>query len=291
MPVCIHCSNTFTRVDNNGSCRVCRDAVLGNEPIVPGISNEEFNNITELPNNWINEPLQNLNGGHILKIMMLGSATQNTKIDDVISRVEVLEKSSNDVVIPLVTQVKLLEKELQDKTEKIDTLTNIIINMQKSINMIDFEERSTNIMISGLSETNITVGSDPETSLILKTDVEKVKHVLDVIDADVNYTHVRDCTRIGKPKANYTRLLKIKVTNKDQRKILLDNSSKLKAHGHLKKVYIKKDTHPVYVQETNRLRAKMKELQAIPANKDKVKIVDSKLELDGVIIDRNTFFV
>ena len=62
-------------------------------------------------------------------------------------------------------------------------------------------------------------------------------------------------------------------------------------HGHLKKVYIKKDTHPVYVQETNRLRAKMKELQAIPANKDKVKIVDGKLELDGVTIDRNTFFV
>ena len=74
--------------------------------------------------------------------------------------------------------MKLLEKELQDKTEKIDTLTNIIINMQKSINMIDFEERSTNIMISGLSETNITVGSDPETSLTLKTDVEKVNNSL-----------------------------------------------------------------------------------------------------------------
>ena len=60
---------------------------------------------------------------------MLSSATQNTKIEDVISRVEALEKSSNDVVVPLVTQVKLLEKKLQDKTEKIDSLTNIIINM------------------------------------------------------------------------------------------------------------------------------------------------------------------
>ena len=154
--------------------------------------------------------------------------------------------------------------------------------------MIDFEERSTNIMISGLSETAIKFQSDPETSIILKDDIEKVKHVLEVIDTDVSAAHIRECTRIGKPKANYTRLLKIKVANKEQRKTVLDNSSKLKAQEHLIKVYLKKDTHPVYVQETNRLRAKMKEL---PANKDKVQIVDGKLEVDGMIIDSNTFFV
>ena len=138
--------------------------------------------------------------------------------------------------------------------------------------MIDFEERSTNIMISGLSETAIKFQSDPETSIILKDDIEKVKHVLEVIDTDVSAAHIRECTRIGTPKANYTRLLKIKVANKEQRKTVLDNSSKLKAQEHLIKVYLKK----------------MKEL---PANKDKVQIVDGKLEVDGMIIDSNTFFV
>ena len=36
--------------------------------------------------------------------------------------------------------------------KRIDTLTNIIINMQKSLNFIDYEERAHNIIISGLSE-------------------------------------------------------------------------------------------------------------------------------------------
>ena len=115
--------------------------------------------------------------------------------------------------------------------------------------------------------------------------------MLNILDTDVNNAHIRECNRIGQKKEGYTRLLKIKVANKDQRKQILDNSSKLKQQAHLKKVYIKKDTHPVYVQETNRLRIKMKKLQDIPANKDKVKIVDGNLEVDGVIVDKNTFFV
>ena len=55
-------------------------------------------------------------------------------------------------------------------------------------------------------------------------------------------------------------------------------------------VYIKKDTHPVYTQETGRLRVKMKTLKSIPGNEDKVKIVNGNLEVDGKIVDRNTFF-
>ena len=59
----------------------------------------------------------------------------------------------------------------------------------------------------------------------------------------------------------------------------------------LKKIYLKKDTHPVYVQETGRLRVKMKKLKEIPGNAEKVKIVDGNLEVDGKIVDKNTFFV
>lgn len=289
MPVCNQCTNTFTRVDNNGICRECRDNKEQNEPIIPGISSEEFDTLPELPDNWLNEPIQNLNGGHILKILMLGNSTQARKMDDIISRVEALEKSNNDTVAPLTSRIKLLEKGLNEKTEKINTLTSIIINMQKSINMIDFEERSTNIIISGLKETDITIQTDTDTNL-LKDDASKVKHILDTIDTEVRATHIREYTRIGKAKEGYNRLLKIKVSSKDKKKIILDNSSKLKRDENLKKVFLKKDTHPVYVQETNRLRSKMKKLLENPENRDKVKIIDGNLEVDGVIIDRNTFF-
>ena len=35
----------------------------------------------------------------------------------------------------------------------------------------------------------------------------------------------------------------------------------------------------------------MKKLLDIPENKDKVKIIDGNLEVDGGIVDKNTFFV
>ena len=41
-------------------------------------------------------------------------------------------------------------------------------------------------------------------------------------------------------------------------KAIIPDNTKLKTQEHMKKVYLKKDSHPVYVQETNRLRAKMK---------------------------------
>ena len=34
----------------------------------------------------------------------------------------------------------------------------------------------------------------------------------------------------------------------------------------------------------------MKNLKSIPGNEDKVKIVDGNLEVDGEIVDKNTFF-
>ena len=157
--------------------------------------------------------------------------------------------------------------------------------------MIDSEERASNIMISGLKETNITFQADPETTVVLKDDDSKVKHILDTLDTDVTAAHIQECKRIGNAKPGYTRLLKIKVAFKDQKKLILDNSRKLKGKEHLKTVYVKKDTHPVYVQETNRLRIKMKKLLDIPENKDKVKIIDGNLEVDGVIVDKNMFFV
>ena len=81
------------------------------------------------------------------------------------------------------------------------------------------------------------------------------------------------------------------MRTKEQRNLITEKAPNLKTISYLKKTYIKKDTHPVYVQETSRLRNKMKKLKEIPGNEEKVKIVDGNLEVDGKIVDKNTFFV
>ena len=114
---------------------------------------------------------------------------------------------------------------------------------------------------------------------------------MEVIGVNIPNADILECIRIGKEKQDSIRMLKVKVKSKEQRAEITDKAPNLKAIPYLKKIYVKKDTHPVYVQETGRLRTKMKKLKEIPGNEDKVKIVNGNLEVDGKVIDRNTFFV
>ena len=93
MPVCNSCKETFTPVGNNGICRGCRTGDTDLSLITEELE-EEFENLPDLPDNWFNEPIQNLNGGHILKILLLGNNKQNTKVEQLTDRVTELENSN-----------------------------------------------------------------------------------------------------------------------------------------------------------------------------------------------------
>ena len=69
------------------------------------------------------------------------------------------------------------------------------------------------------------------------------------------------------------------------------NSKNLKeAEERWKKVYIKKDEHPVYLAEKSRLRAKMLELKKKPENDGKeIMIKEGKLMINAAVVDKNIF--
>ena len=190
------------------------------------------------------------------------------------------------------SQIKMLEKELNDKSEKIATLTNIIINMQKSLNMMDMEDRAFNVMVSGVLENDIIAEDENGEEVTLKTDKDKVLHVLEAINVEIPTTDIQQCERIGKERQDSNRMIKLKVRTKEQRNEITQNASKLKNIQTFDKIYIKKDTHPVYVQETSRIRAEMKKLKEAEENKNKdIRIEDGILKVDGRAVDKNTFFV
>ena len=57
-----------------------------------------------------------------------------------------------------------------------------MVNMQKSLNHIDSEERSLNVILSGLPENDIKVPNAED--MTLKTDYEKVIEMLRIIKCD-----------------------------------------------------------------------------------------------------------
>ena len=108
-------------------------------------------------------------------------------------------------------------------------------------------------------------------------------------DADLQKIKI---SRIGKPREGMNRVLKLTFLNMVDRDEFVKDSNKLKTAPEMwKKVYVKKDQHPVYLAENNRLRKKMETMRKDPNNAGKnVVIKDGKLTIDGNEVDHNLFF-
>ena len=162
--------------------------------------------------------------------------------------------------------------------------------MQKSLNKNDSAERNNNIIITGLPEEKINTEEGE-----IEEDRDKIKWILkftrnqQLSDDSVNALKI---LRLGNPKTGYNRAVKIKLPNKEDRYAFSKDTNNLKNSPEPRcKVFVKKDQHPVYIAENNRLRKKANNLKYAPGNANKVvKIINGKQLVDEVIVDENTFF-
>ena len=158
-----------------------------------------------------------------------------------------------------------MENDLHVEKEDNNHYHTALVNMQKSLNNIDAEERSKNLVIFGLLEQDITV----EQGGTLSLDQEKVYTLLKAM----KNTNADICTsfqykRIGQPKEdNKPRILKVTVPNNLIREDIVKSSPNLKNlpdQAVFKKVFVNRDSHPVYTKENQRLRKRMNEIRKSP---------------------------
>ena len=100
-----------------------------------------------------------------------------------------------------------------------------------------------------------------ETTTTLATDHDKITWLLQYLKS-VHFTEQQaaefSIQRLGKKRDGFNRVIKIKLATVEDRDAFLANASILKdAPEAWGKVFIKKDQHPVYLQENKRLRKKM----------------------------------
>ena len=265
MPVCTRagCGIKQSILNPGDLCKACYAAVENQDP---------------LKDLDLTKPLKNVNLGELVDIF-------KSLMTPIEQKLELLTKrsSSQDA------KISLLEANIKEKDTTIATMTDIIINMQSSLNRIDANTRNDNIIIAGLQEEDINENGVGE----LKGDEEKVKCLFKVMGVGTDVlARVEDyeCTRIGQSRDNTTRLVKVNVKSKITRDKILEKAPSLKDKGELwKKIYVKKDVHPVYSKETSRMYRKMKKLKEENPTKD-IKIQDGKLMVDGRMVDRNLFF-
>ena len=240
----------------------------------------------------------NLNG-------LMEKAISELTVADIIQ----INRISND---PIQRQLNAIESELKKKIQTLDNRVNIleqqknsmeeentvlrstISNMQKSLNKIDVNVRNKNVIITGLPEADIQTEDANNVAKVLNTDEDKIRWILHLTE-NVHFDGRNEpfaATRLGEPKTGYNRVLKIVLSNSEERDEFLKDAIKMKdAPAPWGKVYIKKDQHPVYLAENNRLRKKVSDLKKTQGNENKdIKINNGQLLVDNVAVDRNLFF-
>ena len=257
MPVCANagCGIKQAILNPGNLCKTCHTAQDANDP---------------LKDLDLTKPLKNVNLGEMIDIFKALMTPIEHKLEQISKR-----SSSQEA------KISLLEANIKEKDTAIATMTDIIINMQSSLNRIDSNTRNNNIIVSGLQEDDIV------------DDKDKIKCLFEVleVDADVlgNIDHF-EINRIGQSRENTTRLVKVNVRSKATRDKILEKAPSLKGKNEQwKKIYVKKDVHPVYSKETSRIYKKMKALREENPDKE-VKIQDGKLLMEGKTIDKNLFF-
>ena len=121
-----------------------------------------------------------------------------------------VELKLGQIKLSTAANITLLQTSLNEKESTIATLTDIICNMQSSLNRIDADERNTNIIVAGLPETDMMDNEEGE----LKTVEDKVKRLVQVMNVDetiVQAADTFDYSRIGQSRPNSIRLVKVNV--------------------------------------------------------------------------------
>ena len=227
-----------------------------------------------------NTPVSAMTAGQMLALIQ----SQTKPLEN---KVESIDQKLDMEINGLKTRINVLENEVKEQKEKNDTLTQIVVEMQKSLNKIDNNDRERNLMISGLPEEQIEVND-----VLLQSDNEKVAKMFSLLEIEGGPWNVE---RIGRQPTNgKTRISKVIFPDKETRDKAAEQSIKLKdLQEPWKKVYLNRDKHPVYRYENNRLRMKMKDLRKKPEfqdnSRERVKINKGQLTVDGTVVDRNTF--
>ena len=280
MGVCTVCGQSFARLRTATHCNNCLPRG-GNTTVVEA----DISTVNEIDGQKL------VNELNVTELIALINKTIQPVTEGLAAIKSDLEKKCKS----FDNKITLLEADSKKKQERIDALESTIVEMQKFINKIDQEDRKANIIVTGLSEEPIDLQPDNSSDVnCITTDTDKISALITSITHDEQFNvDTWEISRIGRARDGSNRAVKITTSSMDERDKVLSVASRLKSQPIWTKVYIKKDLHPVYAKENQRIRKKRYDLSThfSSNNEEKeVKIVKGALLVDGVVVDRNLFF-
>ena len=265
---------TYARV------HICTDDNAAiHEDNVCGISIEDIDKFTELPPNWIHEPIHSLTGGQLLKVLVNALNGVDNKLDLKFAELDANYLKLETTIKKLSDDMKGKEEKLSTQSAEINTLKKVVCNQQLFLEKLQRKDLANNLIINGLPITDITLGD----TLIAEPD-DKVNAVLSIIGVPLSKDNYI-LTKFPLVEGRDTFSVKLTIDDIGTKNSILQNARKLKSTESLQKVYIKNDETRLARSENYRLRDKARKLR-IQFPDTVVKIEKGKLLRDGVICDK-----
>ena len=294
MVKCNNCNKELSRSNKGGLCQLCRStnranipasqlAVVNDGPFT-NLTEEQLKKLPELPNNWIDEPVHNLTGGHLLKIITQANNVLLSKISLLDEQVESLKCDitlNSEQCKKHEETIKTNTDKIESQNQEINTLKKVILNQQIFMEESQRRNRANNLMITGIPTGDILYGNNR-----ISENNGKVKAILEVINVSLE----EDCYRMNVFNSSPDRptySVKLIFDKIDTKMMVLREARKLKncECEALQKVFVKNDETKLARNENYRLREKARSLRR--ENHDSmIKIEKGKLLQDGVIVDK-----
>lgn len=195
-------------------------------------------------------------------------------------------RKTNEKVLDVVEGMARIERELKEVKEENENLRATLTKQQSFLERLANKERECNVVITGLAEKKDELGTSDEA---------KTERIFTSIGF-TSKVEVLESRRLGTDdgRANPRRPLLLTFSTKGTKNNVLERAKQLKSYTgpnneQLKKVYIRRDTHPAWRKEHRRLHQLVEEETNKPCNagcnivynfKDKV------VTRDGLVIDR-----
>ena len=195
----------------------------------------------------------------------------------------------------IITCISSLESRL-DKIQtqqanlslEVTHINDVIVKQQEQLERLEFENRKSNLIYSGIPEANVEIDDD-----VLQKDTEKIEYLCNnFVDSDHDISIIA-CTRLGKPRnggGGTARLLHVKFSSETMIKDVLSSQRKARESEGCKKafgrVYINRDCSSLVRKEEKRLRDKVKHLRMSAGPNDRVYLRSGKLFFNTEVIDQ-----
>ncbi len=155
-------------------------------------------------------PLSSINVAQLTNIIQ-------TCINPVQAEIQDVKNLFTQKVTVLENKVSLLEKENEKLKEGNSVLTGIVVNMQSSLNRMENDKRSLNLIMSRIPENDMQSDNG-----ILNDDKAKVSYVISKLNLDSEFCENIEVERSGRVNPGKVRFLKVKVPTKDNRNDILN---------------------------------------------------------------------